>query len=70
MEAKAIKIEAKSQDPIPPLETILLARQILLPDDISKLRKDIEMELNEAVDNAKARPFPRANTVEAEVYAS
>ena len=67
---KDLKIEAKSQDPIPPLETILLARQILSPDAISKLRKDIEMELNEAVDYAKASPFPQANTVEAEVYAS
>lgn len=67
---KELKAEAKIQDPIPPLESLLTEKKIAAPEELLEMRKHIEEELNDAVKYAKDSPFPDSSAVEAEVYAA
>ena len=68
--SKALKEEAKSKDPIPPFESMLIQNEILGKEDLLKTRQEIEKKLDDAVNYAKISPLPNGRTVEAEVYAA
>ena len=66
---KELKAEAKTKDPIPPFESLLIKKQIATPNDLLGIRKRIETSLDEAIRYAKDSPLPDSSGVEAEVYA-
>ena len=66
---KELKAEAKTKDPIPPFESLLIKKQIATPNDLLGIRKRIETSLEEAIRYAKDSPLPDSSGVEAEVYA-
>ena len=68
--SKELKEEAKSKDPIPPFESMLIQNEILGKEDLLKTRQEIEKKLDDAVNYAKISPLPNGSTVEAEVYAA
>ena len=68
--SKELKEEAKSKDPIPPFESMLIQNEILEKEDLLKTRQEIEKKLDDAVNYAKISPLPNGNAVEAEVYAA
>ena len=68
--SKELKEEAKSKDPIPPFESMLIEDQILGKEDLLKTRQEIEKKLDDAVNYAKISPLPNGSAVEAEVYAA
>ena len=68
--SKELKEEAKSKDPIPPFESMLIQNEILGKEDLLKTRQEIEEKLDDAVNYAKISPLPNGNAVEAEVYAA
>ena len=68
--SKELKEEAKSKDPIPPFESMLIQNEILEKEDLLKTRQEIEKKLDDAVNYAKISPLPNGSTVEAEVYAA
>ena len=68
--SKELKEEAKSKDPIPPFESMLIQNEILGKEDLLKTRQEIEKKLDDAVNYAKISPLPNGRTVEAEVYAA
>ena len=68
--SKELKEEAKSKDPIPPFESMLIQNEILGKEDLLKTRQEIEKKLDDAVNYAKISPLPNGSAVEAEVYAA
>ena len=68
--SKELKAEAKSKDPIPPFESMLIQNEILGKEDLLKTRQEIEKKLDDAVNYAKISPLPNGSAVEAEVYAA
>ena len=68
--SKELKEEAKSKDPIPPFESMLIQNEILGKEDLQKARQEIEKKLDDAVNYAKISPLPNGSAVEAEVYAA
>ncbi len=68
--SKELKEEAKSKDPIPPYESMLIQNEILGKEDLIKARQEIEEKLDDAVNYAKISPLPKGSAVEAEVYAA
>ena len=68
--SKELKEEAKSKDPIPPFESMLIQNEILEKEDLLKTRQEIEKKLDDAVNYAKISPLPNGSAVEAEVYAA
>ena len=68
--SKELKEEAKSKDPIPPFESMLIQNEILGKEDPLKVRQEIEEKLDDAVNYAKISPLPNGSAVEAEVYAA
>ena len=68
--SKELKEEAKSKDPIPPFESMLIQNEILGKEDLQKARQEIEEKLDDAVNYAKISPLPNGSAVEAEVYAA
>ena len=64
------KEEARSKDPIPPFESMLIQNEILGKEDLLKTRQEIEKKLDDAVNYAKISPLPNGSAVEAEVYAA
>ena len=68
--SKELKEEAKSKDPIPPFESMLIQNEILGKEDLLKTRQEIEEKLDDAVNYAKISPLPNGSAVEAEVYAA
>ena len=68
--SKELKEEAKSKDPIPPFESMLIQNEILGKEDLLKTRQEIEKKLDDAVNYAKVSPLPNGSAVEAEVYAA
>ncbi len=68
--SKELKEEAKSKDPIPPFESMLIQNEILGKEDLLKVRQEIEEKLDDAVNFAKISPLPNGSAVEAEVYAA
>ena len=68
--SKELKEEAKSKDPIPPFESMLIQNEILGKEDLLKTRQEIENKLDDAVNYAKNSPLPNDSAVEAEVYAA
>ena len=68
--SKELKEEAKSKDPIPPFESMLIQNEILGKEDLLKTRQEIGKKLDDAVNYAKTSPLPNGSAVEAEVYAS
>ena len=68
--SKELKEEAKSKDPIPPFESMLIQNEILGKEDLLKTRQEIEKKLADAVNYAKISPLPNGSAVEAEVYAA
>ena len=68
--SKELKEEAKSKDPIPPFESMLIQNEILGKEDLLKARQEIEEKLDDAVNYAKISPLPNGSAVEAEVYAA
>ena len=68
--SKELKEEAKSKDPIPPFESMLIQNEILGKEDLLKTRQEIEKKLDDAVNYAKISPLPNSSAVEAEVYAA
>ena len=68
--SKELKEEAKSKDPIPPFESMLIQNEILEKEDLLKTRQEIEKQLDDAVNYAKISPLPNGSAVEAEVYAA
>ena len=68
--SKELKEEAKSKDPIPPFESMLIQNKILGKEDLLKTRQEIEKKLDDAVNYAKISPLPNGSAVEAEVYAA
>ena len=68
--SKELIEEAKSKDPLPPFESMLIQNEILGKEDLLKTRQEIEKKLDDAVNYAKISPLPNGSTVEAEVYAA
>ena len=68
--SKELKEEAKSKDPIPPFESMLIQNEILGKEDLLNMRQEIEKQLDDAVNYAKISPLPNGSAVEAEVYAA
>ena len=68
--SKELKEEAKSKDPIPPFESMLIQNEILGKEDLLKTRQEIGKKLDDAVNYAKISPLPNGSAVEAEVYAA
>lgn len=68
--SKELKEEAKSKDPIPPFESMLIQNEILGKEDLLKTRQEIEKKLDDAVNYAKISPLPNGCAVEADVYAA
>jgi len=68
--SKELKEEAKSKDPIPPFESMLIQNEILGKEDLLKTRQEIEKKLDDAVNYAKISPLPNGSAVEAEVHAA
>ena len=63
-ERKAEEIEAwKARDPIPSLESKLLADRLATQGEFDRLRAELEASLEEAVEFAKSSPFPNPQTV-------
>ena len=54
--SKELKEEAKSKDPIPPFESMLIQNEILGKEDLIKTRQEIEKKLDDAVNYAKISP--------------
>ena len=59
----------QARDPIPPLEKRLLEEGTLTEESISALAAEIEAELEQGIEAAKASPLPDPSDVEAYVYA-
>jgi pyruvate dehydrogenase E1 component alpha subunit len=56
------------KDPIVRLEKLLLARRILTREQVQALEAAIQKEIDEAVAQAEASPFPEPATAEEGIY--
>lgn len=61
--------EWKQRDPIIRLRALLLERDLLTADDFAAIDREIEAEINEAVEFARNSPEPDPTNMEDEVYA-
>ena len=60
---------ARTRDPVPNFEALLIARGLLSPDSAATLKAGILTEINEATDRAEAMPYPTAEELYARVTA-
>ena len=59
---------ARDRDPIVQSERYLLENRIMTPDEIGKLRADIQEQVRQAADEADAAPQPEAGHITAHIY--
>jgi len=60
--------ESREFDPIARFEKAIVEKNILTPDDIQRIKKQVEDEVEEAVKFAEASPLPRAEEALEDVY--
>ena len=60
--------EARSRDPIDALQSYLLGRDLITPEEDEEIRDQARREVNAATDGAEAAPYPDVSTVYDHVY--
>ncbi|MFN8549480.1 MAG: thiamine pyrophosphate-dependent enzyme [Candidatus Eisenbacteria bacterium] len=68
---KPEELEAdKKRDPIPRLEEELVARGLVTREELEEIREAVHDEVDQAADEAEARPFPDGSTALHHVYST
>ena len=68
---KAEELEAdKQRDPIPRLEEELVTRGLVTREELEELREAVKDEIDQAADEAEARPYPDGSTAIHHVYST